>query len=1388
MAREWDTICLICTDAFSFSDTSYRKLLRRGQLLPQTCPRCEAEFLRERRTLGRIRADLGDVSPEKLRELAIGELGILPANVVSQYFESALEEHRANFGVSDERLLEFYQKLDDPRVQVIMVEAPTGAGKSTFFPYRLLAPPPGIEDPDMFTRNGQIVVTQPRVQATIGIPNFVKLLHGCRLGAGFDIGRKWSKENATDWNCKLVYLIDGTLINWIAGGLMANVSLIMLDEAHERSMNIDLIIGLLTKMLPRYPWLKLVIASATIDKDKFLRFFSKHLRGGTRCEHIVFEGKPGMPVRKHFRCGHVEWEDEHGNPQVGDPERPQSELPYDQDDLKPLLSNITKDVANKCVEILERMHPSDDTRQRNIPGDLADKQGDVLGFLLGQKSIEEAVSEIRQRVQKNPVLKACVQVLPFYSELPIEEQAKVIAVGKNPPAGITSVIIATNAAETSLTLKGVKHVVETGLINRSNWDTETETAAVKKFIHSQSGCRQRWGRAGRVADGDAWPLYTKKQFDRFPRDTPPAILCSRLEPAVLTAKSAGVDRLEPACFPWLDAPPPEELKRAILRLTQLGALDQHGDLTPLGMEIQKLGDDPRYASLLIMADRFACAVEMATVLPLLNTGRHRLLLSNPQWDATTKQLVDRVHEALISGCRDDLELVLKVFSAWRRSRRGGAMITGNWAWREIWKNHRQQRPLTEESRTLLGAEAESLERAVAGVTSLEQFEALRQTYAQRSPLLRDWLRSQQEAFQSAACETWAKLWLVNHDLLVEIETARDERIDRLAVRKNEKERRTINFEALDRVRAMLIWAAPDLCFLRSSEKFGGALRFDRLTDLQEKQRRLETSPDENLGDSLIESDEGDEDQWARPALMLEMSDKSVCRNEQPAAFVALGLQQNKQRRTPNSHERQFINVTFVVKIEPDWALDVVGLDAAGLAVYLARNFPPRPVADDDSEVSPIQERLFLDQRYPIFSQFRYKLIEQIDDRQWTVELVEPVAIWPESRAIEPQLRDDAEPAAEDEEEVRVSQSPEDLETIYGDGDKVAIDRAAEVEADDPHDSDVEDGEPEEESQVSENAKPSDPAHASLQANAEAPKSADPGTLPTAAEEPSDTPDWIPEMAELKWPPTEVILRLNRDTLPNEPIAEVTEFKFENKDDPLGCRSKLILETPTPEICYRLFEEQFQLGDTVTFNVVSKRKASNSSDLMLLVHEPETGMEIEVAPHELAFIRMADVAESYEAGKAVELVVVGMVPKHFRVQVSALPIIEQMHAHICEAGFGTAPETRLAVSLGPRGSTADFRQQFPGFSRPIAVGAIHAPAAEGLAGGRAGSGTQTPTQRVISEIAFVQRAAGGPALRISVSPRAARPWADHAPGRAAAKWPGPRPLRQDAAGLRHHGDD
>ena len=175
--------------------------------------------------------------------------------------------------MSDDDIRNIFQWFDNSNHQVAVVVGPTGSGKSTVLPYRLINPPLGIPE-DRFTRYGQVLITQPRIQATRNIPAFVaKDLYGSSIGSGFDVGFRYKNNPYSDWRNRLVYATDGTLINWIASGQIANLSVIMIDEAHERSLNIDLILGLLKKLLPRYPHLKLIVASATIDFGPLRRLF-----------------------------------------------------------------------------------------------------------------------------------------------------------------------------------------------------------------------------------------------------------------------------------------------------------------------------------------------------------------------------------------------------------------------------------------------------------------------------------------------------------------------------------------------------------------------------------------------------------------------------------------------------------------------------------------------------------------------------------------------------------------------------------------------------------------------------------------------------------------------------------------------------------------------------------------------------------------------------------------------------------------------------------------------------------------------------------------------------------------------------------------------------------
>ena len=248
----------------------------RGLSRPEKCPERRKKHARESFSIGipqiKIRP-LGKRRPNK--ELTPGRLGRLshPERIHEKVHREAKfgrPDVHIDFGITDDDIHLLIEKLNTHQVAVVV--GPTGSGKSTFLPYRLMVPPHGLAR-DIFTRYGQIVVTQPRIQATRNIAGFVaRDLHGSSLGAGFDVGFRHSGEPASDWRNKLVFVTDGTLINWIVSGQISNLSVIMIDEAHERSLNIDLILGLLKRQLPRFPHLKLIIASATINAELFPKF------------------------------------------------------------------------------------------------------------------------------------------------------------------------------------------------------------------------------------------------------------------------------------------------------------------------------------------------------------------------------------------------------------------------------------------------------------------------------------------------------------------------------------------------------------------------------------------------------------------------------------------------------------------------------------------------------------------------------------------------------------------------------------------------------------------------------------------------------------------------------------------------------------------------------------------------------------------------------------------------------------------------------------------------------------------------------------------------------------------------------------------------------------
>ena len=886
MGREWKCTCKDCGAEFSYSDTKYEAGRVRGHLRPERCDKCRAQHAREIQSVGQAYYKVKALKPVGDPRRLTSDLG---------RFDREERPHEAEdtqpapidpnkFGIRDDRLVELFHFFkQDPGLQVVVVVGPTGSGKSTYFPYRLVELPETYEtaageqrdtywtvpietdadldaareavrhtrlekghhrhytsppddprasahkvsgsgglDPRMFWRYGQIVVTQPRIQATRSIPEFIaKAMMGCKLGAGHDVGFRHSGAPNSDWSSKLAFVTDGTLINWIAKGELDKINTLMIDEAHERSLNIDIIIGMLTQLLPRHPRLRLIIASATIAADKFIDHFNRHLPRRTdaagnvlpNCRLMEFEGK-SYKVTPHFRLpneppldyyreglspapdGAPRWEGRHRKP---------SELPAK--------------VAEKVDEILKEMYSlgpgggylNDHNGQ---PVDITERQGDVLVFLHGEAPIQECCQRVEKAAREALGDKVKLRALPIYTSLKQSEQDEVlkereqphgtlfkklvehlsrVEAGKTPPSDVLAilnnagqihnlctdlekrvaaptvhvkrgkeeleepnsllqlkgkvefvpwftpetarqlfeamperadlkvppprpgvmrvvisttrhrtklgetfptvielppeerrVVVSTNVAETSLTIHGILHVVDSGLINQNKWDPATQTSAVSPILQSRAGCKQRWGRAGRLQAGDAWLLYTEAQFGKeqgeadddparvFDFYSRPEIARSPLEQVLLTAKKAGVESLDPGTFPWLDAPDVDELSRSVRSLEQKGALDPDGDLTAHGVELGGMvGLDARVGNMLVIADRFACAVEMATAVAVAAEGLKRLLEFDRRWDEASALEVRRRQSAVLAGCRDDLDAALRLVACWEEVQAAG---------------------------------------------------------------------------------------------------------------------------------------------------------------------------------------------------------------------------------------------------------------------------------------------------------------------------------------------------------------------------------------------------------------------------------------------------------------------------------------------------------------------------------------------------------------------------------------------------------------------------------------------------------------------------------------------------------------------------------------------
>jgi HrpA-like RNA helicase len=547
---------------------------------------------------------------------------------------------RQDFKIA-EKTEEILEAIDNHQVTVLV--GTTGSGKSTYVPWLLLT---GGEPGKLskWAKRGPICVTQPRIQATRQVPKFIaNQLNGTSLGVGAQVGFSHSGADEYDRRTRLIFKTDGKLINDIVSGAIANYSIIMIDEAHERSVNIDLILGLLKDQLYLYPHLRLIIASATIDHDTFINFY-----GGEASVPFILSKGIQHEVKKHF------W---------GDPDEDWwravngGQLPSRQQ----LPRAIGELVQNICKWLDE------------LTGESREKEnGHILVFLPGAKEIDQTVSIINSLQLDNVV------ALPLYSQRPLEEQEEAL----NPQPkhrrtfGKRRIVVSTNVAETSLTVEGIKHVIETGYIKESYWSPLKQVQELQTVRHSKAGCRQRWGRAGRICPGHAYMFYTEEDFEEFPQDSSPEIARASLEQVLLTAKAAGVRTAGGSTkldFQWMPLKREEdrirfaqELDRAYESLVEQQAIDAEGDLTTFGLEMRGLPAELHVARLCVEAERHGMGIEAATLLPFLKLdfGLPSLLIWDRDWDAYEKHAIRKQHLDLVFGCLDDLDLFVKLWMLW----------------------------------------------------------------------------------------------------------------------------------------------------------------------------------------------------------------------------------------------------------------------------------------------------------------------------------------------------------------------------------------------------------------------------------------------------------------------------------------------------------------------------------------------------------------------------------------------------------------------------------------------------------------------------------------------------------------------------------------------------
>uniref|UniRef100_A0A3Q2I6P5 RNA helicase n=1 Tax=Equus caballus TaxID=9796 RepID=A0A3Q2I6P5_HORSE len=449
--------------------------------------------------------------------------------------------------------------------QTVVIVGETGCGKSTQIPQYLAEAG--------WTAEGRVVgVTQPRRVAAV------------------------------------TFLTDGMLVReMMVDPLLTKYSAIMLDEAHERTLYTDIAIGLLKKIQKKRGDLRLIVASATLDAEKFRDFFNQNdTSDPTRdtCVILTVEGRT-FPVDIFY------------------------------------LQSPVPDYIKSTVETVMKIHQTE--------GD-----GDVLAFLTGQEEVETVASMLieQARALSRTGMKRHLRVLPMYAGLPSFEQMKVF---ERVSRSVRKVIVATNVAETSITISGIVYVIDCGFVKLRAYNPRTAIECLVVVPVSQASANQRAGRGGRSRSGKCYRLYTEEAFDKLPQSTVPEMQRSNLAPVILQLKALGIDNV--LRFHFMSPPPAQSMVQALELLYALGGLDKDCRLTePLGMRIAEFPLNPMFAKMLLESGNFGCSQEILSIAAMMQIQNIFVVPSNQKSQAI------RVHRKFAVEEGDHLTM-LNVYEA-----------------------------------------------------------------------------------------------------------------------------------------------------------------------------------------------------------------------------------------------------------------------------------------------------------------------------------------------------------------------------------------------------------------------------------------------------------------------------------------------------------------------------------------------------------------------------------------------------------------------------------------------------------------------------------------------------------------------------------------------------